>query len=456
MKINGTILTAILLVAAAVRPALAAQADDKGAPLGVKVKSPSIEDVRTAYREGRDQDVLLLAERALIDASSFGDVQMKAPALYFFKGAALRRLGRHDEALVALEHAKTLGFSEPELYVERSLTNKSLGNAQEAQQDYQEAEKRFPEDPEIRELYLKHWKWDAAEQPRFQIWLAPQAGWDSNVVGLRSDTALIQGKPNFESYYAGVYLDAKYFVVQNQHQLLWLEYQMMGRDYPQEQTVSFLDNVMSIAGRQPLLDNLDFELRGAWEEAFLRDTGHFRTQKTIGPAFLYQPLRDLQVRLWGDWTAASYYESVPSDQNRDGSLTRVGVTFAIDLGQNWMAGPYGLYNKAHTKGNDYDAHGWEFGIQMSSPEFAGFKVLALVSYGEENYTNPNSLTGFTTKRLDRPLGATLTVTFKQIEKWLGYAPTVSVGFLRHSSNISEFSYSRWTPQLELSLGVLSF
>jgi hypothetical protein len=129
-------------------------------------------------------------------------------------------------------------------------------------------------------------------------------------------------------------------------------------------------------------------------------------------------------------------------------MSRVGVTFAIDLGQNWMAGPYGLYNRAHTKGNDYDAHGWEFGIQMSSPEFAGFKVLALVSYGEENYTNPNSLTGFTTKRLDRPLGTTLTVTFKQIEKWLGYAPTVSVGFLRHSSNISEFSYSRWTPQLD--------
>src|SRR5438552_19161471 len=68
----------------------------------------------------------------------------------------------------------------------------------------------------------------------------------------------------------------------------------------------------------------------------------------------------------------------------------------------------------------------------------------------------NSLSGLTTKRVDWPFGASLTVTFKQVEKWLGYAPTVSVGYVRHASNISDFSYSRFTPQVEVSLGVLSF
>jgi hypothetical protein len=58
--------------------------------------------------------------------------------------------------------------------------------------------------------------------------------------------------------------------------------------------------------------------------------------------------------------------------------------------------------------------------------------------------------------MDRPFGASVTITFKQVEKWLGYAPTVSVGYVHHASNISEFSYTRWTPQIEVSLGVLSF
>ena len=439
---------------AAAHPCFAAQGQTKEVP-ATKVPGPSTEDVRRAYTEGRDKDVLVMVERALIDVS-VGDPELKAAEFYFWKGSALRRLGRLDEALIALEHAKSLGFSGAELYLERGLTNKSLGNAQDAKQDYQEAERRFPPDPEQRELYLKHWKWDGAEQPRFQLWLAPQAGWDSNVIGLDPHTPLQQGKTNFDSYYAGAYLDTKFFLVQDKHQLVWLEYQLMGREYPQSQDVSFLDNIMSVAARQPLLDNLDIEVRGSWEEAFVRDSGHFRTQRTIGPAFLYQPISDVQVRLWGDWTDASYYETVDAPQNRDGTLIRLGVTFAIGLGHGWTAGPYGSYNRADTQGDDYDAHGWEFGFQLTSPEVAGFKVIAMVSYGQEDYDNPNSLSGFTKKRLDRPLGGSLTITFKQIEKWLGYAPTISVGYVRHTSNISEFDYTRWTPQIEVSLGVLSF
>jgi hypothetical protein len=128
------------------------------------------------------------------------------------------------------------------------------------------------------------------------------------------------------------------------------------------------------------------------------------------PLHITGQIQEVQVRVWGDWTDASYYETVDAPQNRDGTLVRLGVTFAIDLGHAWTAGPYGTYNRANTKGDDYDAHGWESGLQMTSPEFAGFKIIALVSYGQENYDNLNSLTGFTKKRLDRPLGTSLTIT----------------------------------------------
>jgi hypothetical protein len=417
---------------------------------------PTLEAVRTAYLEGRDKDVLVMVERALVDVPAIGDLEMKAAELYFWKGSSLRRLGRQDEALIAFDHAKKLGYSGPELYLERSLTNKTLGKASDSEQDFQEAEKRFPEDTEQKELYLKHWKWDATEQPRFQLWIAPQAGWDSNVIGLDPGTPLLQGKPTFDSYYAGAYLDTKFFVVQNQRQLVWLEYQLLGREYPEEQDVSFMDSVLSLTGRQPVSDTMDFEVRGAWEEAFLRDTGHFRNQLTAGPALLVKALEGVQVRLWADWTDASYYESVPDPQDRDGTLGRVGVIVAIDLGKAWGVAPSASVHRSRTSGSDYDYTGWEVSVQGTSPELSGFRIVALVSYGQDDYRNPNSLTDFTQKREDRIFGGTLTITFKQIEKWLGYAPAISLGYVHHDSNISEFAYNRWTPQVEVSLGVLSF
>ena len=138
------------------------------------------------------------------------------------------------------------------------------------------------------------------------------------------------------------------------------------------------------------------------------------------------------------------------------TIARVGLTLAIDLGAGWMAGPSLSYSQGNAQGDDYDFRGWAVALQVSTPELSGFKVVVLVSYGEDNYDNPNSLLGFTEERVDQPFAAKVTITFKQIEKWLGYAPTVSVGYVRHDSNITQFDYSRWTPEIEVSLGVLSF
>jgi hypothetical protein len=51
---------------------------------------------------------------------------------------------------------------------------------------------------------------------------------------------------------------------------------------------------------------------------------------------------------------------------------------------------------------------------------------------------------------------TLTVVFKQLERLIGYAPGISVAFVRHESNIGAFSYHQWNPMFELGINVLSF
>ena len=333
-----------------------------------------LEGVRSAYADGRDKDVLLLADRALLEVTKAGGVGLRIAELHFWRGAALRRLGRHEEALVALDQAKALGFREPELYLERSLTHSTLGHSQEADQERQEGERLLPDDLERRERLNYRWQQEAKDRTRFQLWFSPQFGYDSNIIGLDKDTPLQQGDVNFDSYFIGAYLDARYFLVRNEHQILRLSYQALAREYPDERDVSYVDNVVSLVGRQPLLEYLDLEGRASLGEAFLRDDGHFRTQRTVGPALLMQPLHDVQIRLWADWTDADYYVSVPQEQDRDGEMTRGGVSFSVDLGRSWTIAPYVSYNKYDADGDDYDSKGWEVGVTLTPEAVAGILI----------------------------------------------------------------------------------
>jgi len=416
----------------------------------------ALEAVRSAYTAGRDGDVLLLADRALLEVTKAGGVSLRVAELHFWRGAALRRLGRTEEALVALDQAKALGFRDPELYLERSLTQKSLGNSQEADQERQEGERLLPEDLERRERLNHRWQQEAKDRTRFQLWFSPQVGYDSNLIGLSEDTPLLQGDVDFDSYFVGAYMDARYFLVRNQNQILRLNYQAIAREYPEARDVSYIDNVVSLLGRQPLLDYVDIEARAALEEAFLRDNGHFRTQRSLGPSFLIHPLRDFQVRLWADWTEASYYVSVPNEQDRDGTIGRGGVSFGLDLGRNWSLAPYATYNRYNAEGSDYDSHGWEVGLTLTPEEVLGLLVVPSISYGQQDYENLNSFANFEKKREDRPFRATVTVTIRALERLIGYTPTLSVSYVRHKSNVDAFDYSRWAPYFELGINVLSF
>lgn len=451
MRIQSVVVIGALLLCATQIPCLA-----QSEMVSDTDQLSMIEAVRMAYAERRDKDVLLLADRALLEVTKAGGLGIRIAELHFWRGAALRRLGRHEEALVALDQAKALGLKEPELYLERSLTHASLGHSQEADQERQEGERLLPEDLERRERLNFRWQQEAKERLRFQFALAPQFGFDSNIIGLSDDTPLQEGDVDFDSYFAGVYLDAKYFLVRNQNQIVRLGYQGLAREYPENRDVSYFDNVVSLLWRQPVIEYVDIEARASLEEAFLRDDGHFRTQRTIGPALLMQPLHDLQVRLWADWTEANYYVDVPAEQDRDGTIARGGITFSIDLGRSWSVSPYASYNRYKADGSDYDARGWEVGLSLTAAEVAGFLIVPSVSYGEQDYENPNSLANFEKKREDRPLRATVTVTMGLLEKVIGVAPTLSVSYARHKSNIDAFDYTRWAPYIELGINVVSF
>ncbi len=448
----------VSLLVSFVAAGIASGAQEPPKPPGSQdtAESSSIEEIRKAYKQRRDDDVIVLADRALHDITMKGDVDQRAGELHFWRGASLRRQGRDKEALVALEESKARGFSTTELNLELALVRRFQGDTAGAERDYQEAERVLPSDLEKRERLIDRWNREGKDEPRFQIELRPQAGYDSNIVGLDQNTPLLQGNTQFDSAYVGAYLDLRWYLLKNNHQTLELDFQSLYREYPSSSQLSYSDNVISALGRQPLNEYADLEVRASLEEAFMRDDGHFRTQRTIGTGLLLYPLHDLQVHIFGDWSNATYYDPTPPEQDRDGDIYRIGVEAAMDLGRGWTMGPYFIVNKYSATGSDYDSHGWDLGFTLRPEEFVGFKVSATIDVSEQDYLNENSLTGFTEKRKDRPVQITIAIVFRQIERLIGYAPTLSVTYVHHYSNIQEFKYNRWSPQIELGINVLSF
>ncbi len=456
MMMNRYVAVAVALavVTCFARTLEAAQAEPK--PQTSQAAAPSIEEVRDAYRQKRDEDVIVKADQALHEITLKGDVDQRTAELHFWRGASLRRVGRNKEALVALQESKIRGFNTPELHLELAIVRRSLGDSEGAEQDYREAERVLPSDLEKQDRLVTRWNREGKEEPRFKLTLSPQAGWDSNLVGLDPSIPLTQGNVRADSSFVGAYLDLKYYLIRNDHQILELDFENMTREYPESSRLSFNDSLLTAIGRQPVSDWADFEVRASLEEAFMRDTGHYRSQRMLGAGFLLGPWGNLQTRLFGDWTNGAYYESTPSEQDRDGDIYRVGVEFTYDLGRSWSVAPYVSYNKYNAKGDDYVSNGWEVGFTVRPEEFLGFKVSGTLVYSEQDYANLNSLTNFTEKRVDHSFQFTLTVVFKQVERLIGYAPGISVCFVRHESNIPAYSYHRWSPQIELGIDVISF
>ena len=417
----------------------------------------SVESVRSAYMGGRNKEAVVLADQAISQMASTEATGPVVAELHFWRGASLRRLARHEEALVALDTAHRLGLRIPELHLERALSRRVLKQEHQAEQDYQEAERLLPPDDERRFRFAERWKQESKEEPTFQLSVTPQLGYDSNIFGLEKDAPLVSGNLKEESLYYGLVLAAKYFIVRSDTQLLALEYRNQARAYAQERDFNYTDNVFSGIARQPFLEWADIEVRGSLGEAFSDGEGHLRTTRTVAPAILFHFSPAVQARLWGDWTDADYYVSdIPNEQDRDGVITRAGLVFGMDLGGGWSVAPHVGIAEYDTDGADYDHRDWVVGVALTTAQYVGCVFAPSVSYTRAEYGNLNSVVGFAEKREDRIWRFALTVTVRELEKVIGYAPSITIAFMDHSSNLAPYVYKRWEPRIEMTVVALSF
>ncbi len=442
----------VIALAALTQPAFAQARLDSA-----KSGEPSLESVRAAYSAGRNKDAVLLADQAIAEMASGEATGSLLAELHFWRGASLRRLDRFEEAVIALDTSQRMGLRVPELHMERALTRRALKQEQEAERDYQEAERLLPPDDERRFRFAERWNKVSKAEPAFQLTVTPQLGYDSNIFGLEKDAPLIDGDSDEQSLYYGLVLGVKYFLHRSDTQILALEYRNQLRAYAEDRELNYSDNIVSAVGRQPFLEWADIEVRAALGEAVSDGEGHLRTTRTVAPALLFNFSPTLQARLWGDWTDADYYISdLPAEQDRDGVITRAGLVFGIDLGAGWSVAPHLGIAKYDADGDDYDHQDWVVGLAVTSRQYLGCVFSPSVSYTRADYDHENSVVGFTEKRQDRIWRFALTVSIRELEQIIGYAPSITIAFLDHSSNLAPYDYKRWEPRIEMTVVAMSF
>jgi tetratricopeptide (TPR) repeat protein len=422
-----------------------------------KGEDSSVESIRAAYTAGRNKEAVLLADQAISQLANAEPPTNLLAELHFWRGASLRRMERFDEAVIALNTSQRLGLRIPELHLERALTRRALKQEQDAEQDYQEAERLLPPDDERRFRFAERWNSVPKTEPTFQITVTPQLGFDSNIFGLQQDAPLVDDNVEEESFYYGLVFGAKYFIHRSESQILAIDYRNQLRAYAEDRELNYSESVIGVLGRQPFLEWADIEVRASLGDAVSDGEGHLRTTRTVAPALLFHFSPVLQARLWGDWTDADYYLSdLPAEQDRDGVITRVGVVFGMDLGAGWSIAPHLSLSEYDADGDDYDHRALAVGLALTTGEYIGCVFSPAVSYTRADYEHENSVVGFSEKRADRILRVALSINLRGLEKVIGYAPSVTVTFVDHSSNLDTFDYERFEPRVEMTMVAMSF
>jgi tetratricopeptide (TPR) repeat protein len=417
----------------------------------------ALAEIRKAYAEGRDRDAILLADQALQEGVR--EPGGSIAEVHFWRGAALRRLGRVEEALLAFQAAARLGFSAPELHLERALALSAVGRATEAQSEIDEALTQTQEDPARLSGLEERWKSRTEEgTKRFEVRFRPEAGLDTNIFLVNENTLLLNENQGRESPYYGGVLSARYWIVEGGREgtALSLEYQNTLRAYAEEPDLSYADNQVLLTGRLPLGSRTDFELGISASDAFLTEDRHLRTLRSFQPAVLIRPLDRVQVRLWGEWADYDSYLNAPDEQDRDATYQRAGVSATFDVGGGWGVTPFFNYIDYKSEGSDFVHHEVEPGISVAAPELLGIQASVRLAWTAASFDNPNSLTGFTVRREDRRTTASITLRFPALERLAGYAPGFTIGFQDWSSNVEAYDFDRWDLRFDVSILAVSF
>lgn len=418
----------------------------------------TLDAIRSAYLEGRANDAVVLADKALP-----GGWPIERAEIHFLRGAALVRLKRFEEALVAFEKSEELGFTDLRFHLERAIAHRELGQDEDADRSFQEAERQAQDDPEKLELLRRRWSEKVDHEKRFQLRVTPQLGYDSNILSLDDSEAsdLLAEESDDKSFYYGGIIAARYLIVDEQRFGIMAEYRNHLRGYANEPDRSFTDNLImvEVRGRPSGLDWLTLQIAAAYGESWMSEDGHFRTLRSVSPSIRIEPTETWEARIWADVASLDYYESeAPAEQDRDATWSRVGLEVLFKFAAGWQVGPFASWSDHDAEGSDYEHRALEIGLMARTPEFLGLELDVRLGFVRADFENFNSLSepAFSDKREDRRFSIRVTITFRELERSWGVTPRLSITYENWNSNVDVFDFDRWDIAPMVEIAALSF
>jgi hypothetical protein len=128
----------------------------------------------------------------------------------------------------------------------------------------------------------------------------------------------------------------------------------------------------------------------------------------------------------------------------------------LDLGRGWSLAPHIGVAEYDADGDDYDHRDWVAGLALTTGQYIGCVFSPSVSHTRAEYDHENSVVGFAEKREDRIWRFAVSVTVRELESVIGYAPSLTIAFLDHGSNLDPYDYKRWEPRIEMTIVAMSF
>ncbi len=283
---------------------------------------------------------------------------------------------------------------------------------------------------------------EPSESPPFEAALRPEAGIDTNLLGVDVRFPVLESLKR-RSFYGGATALGRYWLSRPDPWGLTVDATETLRAFSADPDLNYSDTLVSVTGWGPTDRVLSGGARIAFAEAITNGDGHYRTLRDASIGSRWKPEESWHLDVAISVTNVDYYLDLPDPQDRDGAIYQLFIAPTFDLGEQWNISPSLTFSRSSSEGSDFDNRAVTSAMSLTAPTIAGFRTSLGLSTAIARYDHDNSVAGYADARRDFAWGTTLTVS-RRIDTLFGWTPSISIAYSNQSSNINSFDYDRWT------------
>lgn len=265
-------------------------------------------------------------------------------------------------------------------------------------------------------------------------------GYNDNVIGLGNTMPLPTDISGKDSGFLRAGVGVSYTHAFSEKTRGSIGYGGLFERYDEFKTANLDDHFVFADIAHRLNERLALSLRASYQVTYLGGT-RFREQPALRPAVAYRWNDSMVTEVSYTYAEPDYVaRSIAPQFERDGHINAFSISHLLQRpGSPWS----GSISYAHTEnrplGADFQSEGDSVSLAVRYQFAPRTHLTFSASMSEERYANANSLTGFASRRLDRPVGMSAQFTAPLSEK-MHYFIQLQSG--SSHSNIALFDYKQ--------------